>query len=132
MFSLKPLRLVSTGGDRTHRYFQKTMEIKKVYRYKFRSIAIILVLSLYVSIENVWTQEAISEKFQCLFLNKMDSDEELDLMLLAMVLIKKIAKAKKKESMGKGLYKSRETFGIDRLVNEMKLTDGEAYLIVYH
>ena len=41
---------------------KKAMEIKKVYRYKFRSIAIILALSLYVSIESVWTQKAIAPK----------------------------------------------------------------------
>ena len=53
---------MSTGGDRTHRYFEKTMEIKNVYRYKFRSIAVILALLLYVSIESVWTQKAIAQK----------------------------------------------------------------------
>ena len=58
----------------------------------------------------------------------MDSDEELDLMLLAMVLIKKKQKRRKRKVWVKDIYKNRETFGIDRLVNEMQLTGREAYL----
>ena len=88
---------MSTGGDRTHDYFEKMMEIKKVYCYKFRCITIILALLLSVSSESVWTQKAIVPKFQCLLLNKMDRNEELDLMLLAMVLIKKMEKRRKRK-----------------------------------
>ena len=56
------LSLVPTGGDKTHCYFEKTMEIKKVCHYRFRSTAIILALSLYVPIESVWTQKVIAPK----------------------------------------------------------------------
>ena len=57
----------------------------------------------------------------------MDSDEELDLMLLAMVLIKKKQKLRKMKLWVKDIYKNLETFGFDRLVNEMQLTSREAY-----
>ena len=56
----------------------------------------------------------------------MDSDEELDLMLLAVLLIKK-AKTKKKKNMGKGNLQKSLNFGIDGLVREMQLTSREAY-----
>ena len=57
----------------------------------------------------------------------MDSDEELDLMLLAMVLIEKKQKRRKMKVWVKDIYKNLETFGFDRLVNEMQLTSREAY-----
>ena len=56
----------------------------------------------------------------------MDSDEELDLMLLAVLLIKK-TKTKKKKNMGKGNLQKSLNFGIDGLVREMQLTSREAY-----
>ena len=40
----------------------------------------------------------------------MDSDDEFDLMLLAIVLIKKKAKVKKRESMGNGHLKESQNF----------------------
>ena len=57
----------------------------------------------------------------------MDSDEELDLMFLVMFLIKKKQKRRKRKIWVKDIYKNRETFGIDRLVNKMQLTSREAY-----
>ena len=45
----------------------------------------------------------------------MDSDEELNLMLLAVLLVKK-QKRKKREIWVKKIYKNRKTFGIDGLV----------------
>ena len=56
----------------------------------------------------------------------MDSDEELDLMLLAVLLIKK-QKRRKRKIRVKEIYKNRKTFGIDGLVREMQLTSREAY-----
>ena len=56
----------------------------------------------------------------------MDSDEELDLMLLAVLLIKK-QKRRKRKIWVKEIYKNRKSFGIDGLVREMQLTSGEAY-----
>ena len=56
----------------------------------------------------------------------MDSDEELDLMLLAVLLIKK-QKRRKRKIWVKEIYKNRKTFGIDGLVREMQLTSREAY-----
>ena len=50
----------------------------------------------------------------------MDSDEELDLMLLAVLLIKK-RKRRKRKIWVKEIYKNRKTFGIDGLVREMQL-----------
>ena len=46
--------------------------------------------------------ERYRQKFQCLLLNKMNSDEELDLMLLTMILILKKQKRRKRKSIGKG------------------------------
>ena len=57
----------------------------------------------------------------------MDSDEELDLMLLAVLLIKK-QKRRKRKIWVQEIYKNRKTFGIDGLVREMQLTRREAYL----
>ena len=57
---------------------------------------------------------------------KMDNDEELDLMLLAVLLIKK-QKRRKRKIWVKEIYKNRKTFGIDGLVREMQLTSREAY-----
>ena len=48
----------------------------------------------------------------------MDSDEELDLMLLAVLLIKK-QKRRKRKIWVKEIYKNLKTFGIDGLVREM-------------
>ena len=48
-------------------------------------------------------------------------------MLLAIVLIKKKQKQRKREAWVKGTYKNRETFGSDRLANEMQQTSREAY-----
>ena len=56
----------------------------------------------------------------------MDSDEELDLMLLAVILIKK-QKRRKRKIWVTEIYKNRKTFGIDGLVREMQLTSREAY-----
>ena len=56
----------------------------------------------------------------------MDSDEELDLMLLAVLLIKK-QKRRKRKIWVKEIYKNRKTFGIVGLVREMQLTSREAY-----
>ena len=56
----------------------------------------------------------------------MGSDEELDLMLLAVLLIKKL-KRRKRKIWVKDIYKNRKTFGIDGLVREMQLTSREAY-----
>ena len=56
----------------------------------------------------------------------MDSDEELDLMLLAVLLIKKQERRKSKICV-KEIYKNRKTFGIDGLVREMQVTSKEAY-----
>ena len=56
----------------------------------------------------------------------MDSDEELDLMLLAVLLIKKL-KRRKRKIWVKEIYKNRKAFGIDGLVREMQLTSREAY-----
>ena len=49
----------------------------------------------------------------------MDSDEELDLMLFAVLLIKK-QKRRKRKIWVKEIYKNRKTFEIDGLVREMK------------
>ena len=56
----------------------------------------------------------------------MDSDEELDLMLLAVLLIKKQKRRKRKIWVDE-IYKNRKTFGIDGLIREMQLTSREAY-----
>ena len=56
----------------------------------------------------------------------MDSDEELDLMLLAVLLINK-QKRRKRKIRVKEIYKNRKTFGTDGLVREMQLTSREAY-----
>ena len=56
----------------------------------------------------------------------MDSDEELDLMLLAVILIKK-QKRRKRKIWVTEIYKNRKIFGIDGLVREMQLTSREAY-----
>ena len=56
----------------------------------------------------------------------MDSDEELDLMLLAVLLIKK-QKRRKRKLWVKEIYKNRKTFGTDGLAREMQLTSREAY-----
>ena len=56
----------------------------------------------------------------------MDSDEELDLMLLAVLLIKK-QKRRKRKIWVKEICKNCKTFGIDGLVREMQLTSREAY-----
>ena len=56
----------------------------------------------------------------------MDSDEELDVMLLAVLLIKK-QKRRERKIWVKEIYKNRKTFGIDGLVREMQLTSREAY-----
>lgn len=55
----------------------------------------------------------------------MDSDEELDLMFLAVLLKQK--KRRKRKIWVKKIYKDREKFGIDRLVREMQLTSRESY-----
>ena len=55
----------------------------------------------------------------------MDIDEELDLMLLAVLLIKK-QKRRKRKIWVKEIHKNRKTFGIDGLVREMQLTSREA------
>ena len=57
----------------------------------------------------------------------MDSAEELDLMLLAVVIIKNKQKRRKRKVLVKDFYKNRETLDIDRLVNEMQLTSREAH-----
>ena len=59
----------------------------------------------------------------------MDSDEELDLMLLAVLLIKK-QKRRKRKIWVKEIYKTRKTFGIDGLVREMQLTSREVFFTV--
>ena len=56
----------------------------------------------------------------------MDSDEELDLMLLAAIILK-TKKRKKRKIWIQDIYKNREVFGIQRLVSEMQLTNREAY-----
>ena len=67
-----------------------------------------------------------AKHFQFNTFEKMDSDEELDLMLLAVLLIKKQNRRKRKIWV-KEIYKCRKTFGIDGLVREMQLTSREAY-----
>ena len=52
----------------------------------------------------------------------MDSEEELDIILTAVVLIKKMKRKGKEE-----IYKSRSEFDIDRLVNEMRFTSISSY-----
>ena len=56
----------------------------------------------------------------------MDSDEDLDLMLHAVLLIKK-QKRRKRKIWVKEICKNRKTFGIDGFVREMQLTSREAY-----
>ena len=56
----------------------------------------------------------------------MDSDEELDLMLFAVLLIRKQERRKRKIWVKK-IYKNCKTFGIDGLVREIQLTSREAY-----
>ena len=51
----------------------------------------------------------------------MDSDEELDLMLLVVLLIKE-QKRRKRKIWVKQIYKNRKTFGIDGLVRANQLT----------
>ena len=79
-----------------------------------------------MSIESVWTQKAIAPKVS-VFTFEQNGGEELDLMLLAMFLIKKKQKRSKRKVWVKDIYKNRETLGIDRLVNEMQLQSREAY-----
>ena len=56
----------------------------------------------------------------------MDSDEELDLILLAAIILKTKKRRKKRKNLIEDIYKNRELFGIQRLVNEMQLTNREA------
>ena len=60
----------------------------------------------------------------------MDSDEELDLMLLAVLLIKK-QKRRKRKIWVKEIYKNRKTFGIDGLVREMQLLHSFLKTLIY-
>ena len=57
----------------------------------------------------------------------MDSDEELDFILITAILMKKRKRRKKSKIWVQEIYKSRTQFGIKNLANEMKLTNREPY-----
>ena len=59
----------------------------------------------------------------------MDSDEELDLMLFAVLLIKK-QKRRKRKIWVKEIYKNRKTFGIDGLAREILFNTAGNFLIL--
>ena len=58
----------------------------------------------------------------------MDSGDELDLMLLAVVLIKKqMEKRKKRRVWVQDIYKTQQKYCIRHIVGEMELTNEDAY-----
>ena len=56
-----------------------------------------------------------------------DSEEELELMVLELLLLRKKNKARKRRIWVHEIYKKRFEFGIQHLVGQMEISNRESY-----